>query len=97
MTPPEPRLSVFPNNTLELFFTKPLSRLVEVTDIAIQVFDGYMVYMPNWNMNALAEMTSYLIDSRVLLCLWNIVVFYCCSTTLRHCRIGKAELSPNLT
>lgn len=60
--PPEPILSVFPNNTLELSFTKSLSRVIAASDIAIQVFDGYIIYNPTWNMSTLVVMTSYLID-----------------------------------
>ena len=60
--PPVPSLSVLPNNTLHLTFTKSLTRPLVVTDYTLLVADAYEAYAPSWNMTVLTPNTSYQIE-----------------------------------
>jgi len=59
---PEPSLNVHPNNTLALSFSKPLTKVILIADVDIQVNDLESSYNPTWNITSLVEFTSYLID-----------------------------------
>ena len=58
---PGPSLNVHPNNTLALLFSKPLTKIVQMTDVDIQVDDLENIFNSTWTIT-LINLTSYLID-----------------------------------